>query len=266
MSAGPGSSWRGCGWRPRPCLEFLKAAWIKAQATRRRRPELARQEAAWILAGFAGWLLAARSLPASPSARARARGLLWWAGCGLMLDWHLGMLETPEGRPVRLGAADALTLARAWLAPAVAAQPEPMLLLVGGLTDVADGRIARVTRCTRFGRDLEGLADACFSWAALRGAVRAGGLSPRPAALEQARLLAGTAHASAAYFVAGRAPNPAVRRGGRSAVPLRLGGLVAGGLGRRALADRLVLTGTVMAIDLELRRSQDTRAPAGPTR
>lgn len=118
----------------------------------------------------------------------------------MMLDWHLGMLETPEGRAVGLGAADALTLMRVWLVPAIAGRAEPTLLLLGALSDLADGRVARATRRTRLGRDLEGLVDACFFWAALRGAVRAGDLSPGPAAAERVRLLAGATYSSTVYF------------------------------------------------------------------
>lgn len=252
---------RDCGWRPRALLDFLWAAQTRANLTRRQRPALARQEARWILGGAAGWLVLARLLPRSQIARARDRGLVWWAGCGVMLDWHLGMLETPEGRAVRLGAADGLTLMRAWLVPAIADRAEPTLLLLGALSDLADGRVARATRCTRLGRDLEGVVDACFFWAALRGAVRDGRLSPGPAAVERMRLLAGATYSATVYFAAGRAPDLAVRRSGRAAAPVRLAGLVAGSLGLRALGDRLLLTGTLIATASELRRRREALVP-----
>jgi len=118
------------GWRPRAWVTFVRAAQIRTNLTRHRRPALARQAAAWMLMGAAAWLIAARRLVGSPFARARGRGLIWWGACAVMLDWHLGMLETPEGRTARLGAADALTLARAWLVPAVAERAEPALLLL----------------------------------------------------------------------------------------------------------------------------------------
>jgi phosphatidylglycerophosphate synthase len=246
------------GWRPRALRDFLWAAQVRANATRGRRGALARQEAGWIAIGALAWLAAGR-LPAESSlARAQRRGLIWWAACALMLDWHLGMLETADGRPVGLGAADALTLARAWLVPAVAERADPVLVLLGGLSDVADGRVARATRCTRLGRDLEGLVDACFAGAALRGAARAGGVSLLPVASEGARLIAGTLYASSAYLVAGRAPDPAVRTSGRGAAPLRLAGLVAAGAGRRRVADRLIATATVVAVAELLIRSDVT--------
>ncbi|MGH2895260.1 MAG: CDP-alcohol phosphatidyltransferase family protein, partial [Solirubrobacteraceae bacterium] len=202
---------REAAWTPRATVAFLRAAQTRANLTRRRRPDLGRQEARWMLAGTAAWAISVRALPTGPLARASGRGLLWWGGCALMLDWHLGMLETPDGRPVGLGVPDALTLTRAWLVPAVSQYPHPSLLLIGAATDFADGVMARRTRCTRFGRDLEGLVDACFAAAALRALVRAGALSPLPAALEQARLLAGVAYSTGVYFATGRAPDREVQ-------------------------------------------------------
>lgn len=249
---------RDCGRRPRALVRFLWAAQQRTNSTRRGRPGLARQAGAWTLAGGAGWVLAARLLPSGPFARARASGLIWWAGCAVMLDWHLGMLETPAGSAVGLGPADALTLIRAWLVPAVAQGGQPALLLLGSLTDIADGAVARATRCTRLGRDLEGVVDACFFAAALRGATRAGALSPLPAALERARLLAGGAYVTVAYFAAARAPDPAVPRGGRAGAPVRIAALLAAGLGHRAIADRLLLAGSGVAI-AEVLCSDDAR-------
>ncbi len=191
---------RAARWRPRAQFAFLVAAQARANSTRRRRPALARQERAWTLLGGAAWLVLSRLRSDGVFRRVQTRGLVWWAGCALMLDWHLGLLETPTGRPVRLGPADALTMIRAWLVPAVAEGGDLRLLLIGALTDIGDGRLARATRCTRFGRDLEGVVDACFFLAALRGAVAAGHLAPRVAALERGRLLAGTAYSVGAFF------------------------------------------------------------------
>lgn len=244
---------REAGWSPRAVVDFLRAAQTRANLTRGRRPDLARQEARWMLAGTAAWVMAARVIPNGPLARATGRGLLWWGGCALMVDWHLGMLETPDGRPVGLGVPDALTLTRAWLVPAVAQCPHPLLLLIGAATDFADGVLARRTRCTRFGRDLEGLADACFAAAALRAAARGGALSPLPAALEQTRLLAGVAHSVGVYFINGHAPERAVPGSERGAAPIRMAGLVAGGLGHRQLGDRLLGTGSALAAAAFLR-------------
>ncbi len=249
-------------WSPRAAAAFLRAAQTRANRTRRERPDLARQEARWMLAGVAAWVICTRAAPGGPLARARRRGLLWWGGCALMVDWHLGMLETPDGRPVGLGSPDALTLTRAWLVPAVARYPHPSLLLIAAATDVADGVLARRTRTTRFGRDLEGLADACLTAAALRAAARTGALSPLPAALEQTRLLAGAAYSAGVYFAGGHAPERAVPSRGRGSAPVRMAGLVAAGLGYRQLGDRLLLAGSALAVTSLLATASPARAAA----
>lgn len=252
-SATPGEQWARralrhlaeARWRPSALAGFIAASQERALATRRRREALARQERPWMLAGAMAWPLLARCLPGTAIARAGRSGLLGWAAGAAMLDWHLGMLETPEGREVGLGAADALTLLRAGLVPAVAHPPAPWLVVLGGLTDVADGAVARATRATRLGRDLEGLVDACFAAAVLRGARRTGAISAGAATLERLRLLAGAIYATSTYLIAGRAPDPGARRGSASTGPIRFAGLIAAAFGRRGLADRLLAAGTV---------------------
>jgi phosphatidylglycerophosphate synthase len=165
-----------------------------------------------------------------------------------MLDWHLGMVETEDGRPRPLGPADALTLLRAWLAPAVLDEPLPVLVAVAGASDVLDGILARAGEPTRIGRDLEGLADACFAAAALGGARRRGLVGPAVTAAELARLGAGFAYALAVWFGTAAAPDPALLRAARLTTPVRIGGLVAAGLGRRRLAEALVLGGCVASV------------------
>ena len=97
------------------------------------------------LVGFA-------ALGIEPFRRRLRPGLSGWAVTMAMLDWHLGMLETPDGRPRNLGAADAATLLRAWLVPAVADDPSPLINAVGFATDVLDGQLARASEPTRLGR------------------------------------------------------------------------------------------------------------------
>jgi len=122
--------------------------------------------------------LALAAAGAPPFRRRLRSGLSWWIATAVMLDWHIGMLESEDGRHHNLGPADALTLTRAWLVPVVADTPAPVLVLLGAATDLLDGPIARATVPTRAGRDLEGLVDACFAAGALRGLVRRG-LLPR---------------------------------------------------------------------------------------
>ncbi|MDQ6729692.1 MAG: CDP-alcohol phosphatidyltransferase family protein [Actinomycetota bacterium] len=251
---------REAHWSPRAIAVFLRASQTRATLTRRGRPDLARQELRWMWAGTAAWVMSAWAIPIGPLARSRGRGLLWWGGCALMVDWHLGMLETPDGRPVGLGVPDALTLTRAWLVPAVARCPRPSLLLIGAATDFADGVMARRTRTTRFGRDLEGLVDACFAAAALRAAACTGALSPAPVALEQTRLLAGVAYSAGVYFACGHAPERFVPSRGRGSAPVRMAGLVAAGLGYRRLGDWLLIMGSALAVTALLQNAPPARA------
>ena len=165
-----------------------------------------------------------------------------------MLDWHLGMVETVDGRPRTLGAADACTLVRAWLVPVAADAPSSIVCALALATDGLDGALARAGEPTRLGpRDLERVVDAAFTAAALRGAVRQGWLAPSAATAEGARLVAGGAYAIAAYLGPATPPDPAIRRAARLAMPVRGAGLVAAGLGRRRTAGALVWTWAVVS-------------------
>ena len=191
-------------------------------------------------------------------------GLAWWAAVALMLDWHLGMVETEDGRPRPLGPADALTLARVWLAPAMLDEPRPVLVSLAGASDVLDGVVARAGESTRIGRDLEGLADACFVGAALRGARRRELVGSTVTAAELTRLGAGLGYALAVWFGTAAAPDPAVLRAARLTTPVRIGGLVAAGLGRRRLAETLMLGGCLASVAAVLRAHVRVLACAPP--
>jgi hypothetical protein len=231
---------------PRAIVRFLAASQRRANDVRRRRPELARQSRRWIAVGAAAWAGAAA---AGGPLRARARpGLSWWALTWLMLDWHLGMFETADGRPRPLGPADALTLGRVWLVPIAAAEPTPVVCGLAAASDVLDGVAARATEPTRAGRDLEGLADTCFAVAALRGARRRGWLGGEVVAFEAARLGAGFAYALYVYFGRAAAPDPAVTRAARITTPVRVTGLILAGLGRRRLGTLALAGGSAWSV------------------
>jgi phosphatidylglycerophosphate synthase len=180
---------------------FLADSLSRARTTRARRPELVRQSRRWGAAGLAA------AAPFGP--RATAWWALWWA----MLDWHLGMVETAEGRERRLAPADALTLARVWAAPVVRRHPEPWLVAVGTATDLLDGVLARRAGPTRLGRDFDSTADTLFLGAALRGAAERHGLDARLFDLERARLAIGTAVTLASWFGASQPAPPQGNRG-----------------------------------------------------
>ena len=189
---------------------FLAASWRRSGEIRRARPELARRARGWMAVG--GVLYLAAPVRLRPA-------LAWWAACAVMLDWHLGMFETEDGQPRNLGPADALTLTRAWLVPLALDAPSPVVCLAAAATDTLDGPAARRAGPTRAGRDLEGLVDACFAAAALRGARRRGWLGRGPVAAEHARIARGL-----------RLRRRGLVRAGRAAA----GGAAA----RRALVDR----------------------------
>jgi hypothetical protein len=226
---------------------FVLASQRRANDARRARPELGRQAWGWMAAGAGAWLgLAAGG--AQPFRRRLRAGLGWWAACAVMLDWHLGMVETADGRPRPLGAADALTLSRAWLVPVALDAPTPLVCGIAGASDVLDGRFARAAEPTRIGRDLEGLVDACFGAAALRAGLREGRIGRAVVVAELARLGAGFGYALFLYFGRATAPDPRVTGAARVTTPVRVAGLIAAGLGRRRLAGALVGGGAVGSV------------------
>jgi len=227
---------------PAAVIRFLVASQRRTGQTRRARPALAAQAYGWIALGALAWLsLAATGV--QPFDRRRRSGLAWWAATAVMLDWHLGMVESEDGRPRRLGPADAATLLRVWLVPVAADRPAPLVCVVAFASDGIDGALARRAGPTRIGRDLEGLADACFSAAALRGAVRRRWLGRAAAGAELARLGIGFAYALWVYFGRAQAPDPRVVRAARVTTPLRAAGLVVAGLRWPRTAHLLVSAG-----------------------
>ncbi len=201
---------------------------------------------AWIAAGALAWALPAAA-GRQPFRRRCGSFAAWWGLTWLMLDWHIGMIETEDGTPRNLGPADACTLARVWLVPAAADEPLAWMCAAAFVSDALDGRLARATACTRIGRDLEGLADAAFAAAALRGALRRGWLGRGAAGAELARNAIGLCYALLVWFGSARAPDPRVLHAARATTPLRAGGLVAAGLGRRRLAGALVTSGAALS-------------------
>jgi phosphatidylglycerophosphate synthase len=238
---------RAARFEPAAVGRFLAASRRRAAETRAARPAVARQARRWSAVGAAAWAAPA-ALGVQPLRRRAVPGLAWWGLTALMLDWHLGMVETEDGEPRPLGPADALTLARAWLVPLAAERPGPLVCFVAFASDGLDGALARRTRTTRAGRDLEGVADVAFAAAALRGAVRCGGLSRGPAAIEATRMASGVALSWASYLGRGEPPDAALRNAARATTPVRIAGLAAAGLGRRRIADALVTAGALAGL------------------
>lgn len=247
-------------YSPGAVRSFLGASCRRSAVVRAQRPLLARQARRWELLGAATWLLLAATRR-EPFRRGLLGGLGWWAACVLMLDWHLGMMETEAGEPLSLGVPDALTLVRAWLVPVVAHQPDPLVCAIASITDTFDGFLARRRGPTRAGRDLEGLVDACFGLAALRGARRRGTIGELAVRIEGLRLLAGIALATLIYFGRARAPNRALTGAGRATTALRAGGLIVAGTGCRRAADVAMTGGSVLSIGLAVVQLGRARRP-----
>ena len=243
---------------PAAVLRFLASSQRRAAEVGRRRPDLRRQSRCWLAAGAAAW-----ALPAAAGVepfRSRARGaLMWWALTAVMLDWHLGMVETEDGRARPLGPADALTLGRVWLAPVALASPTPLVCAAGFVSDALDGPLARATSPTRAGRDLEGLADACFATALLLGLRRRGAIGRTASAAELARLGAGLGYSVAVYFGRAEPPDRRLLRAARLTTPMRAGGLLAAGAGRPRLGTALVAAGCCLSVALV---AAELRGPA----
>lgn len=215
----------------------------------RDRPALRRQSWRWLATGALLWCALAVAR-VEPFRSRTGGGLAWWALTALMLDWHLGMVETEDGRPRPLGPADALTLARVWLAPAALAQPTPLLCAAGFATDVLDGQAARATDPTRAGRDLEALADSCFTGAVLLGLRRQNRIGRTASGAELIRLVAGFSYALAVYFGRAQAPDPSLTRAARVTTPVRAGGLIAAAAGSSRLGTALVGAGCAWSVGL----------------
>jgi len=243
---------------------FLLASRLRAAEARADRPALAAQARCASVAGALAWLVLGACGPAAVR-RARFTGPAWWAFVAVMLDWHLGMVETADGEPRPLGPADALTLARAWLVPVAAADPTPAVVLIGAGTDVADGIVARASEPTRLGRDLEGLVDAAFLAAVLCGALRAGLLPRAVVGLEAGRQAAGFAYAVGSYFGRAAPPDAALLHAARAITTARVTALVLAAGGRRRAGATLLAASSVAALGV-LARSVARVTPAGAGR
>jgi phosphatidylglycerophosphate synthase len=156
----------------------------------------------------------------------------------LMVDWHLGMLERPDGRRLAgLGVANTLTLLRAGaipLLPALAPTAFGLAVLGDGLSDVADGCLARARgEASRLGAWLDGAVDGVLlSVAAVVAADRA--LLPIwVAALIVGRYLALWVVIAGVYFATARAPRREGYASGRTLGVVLVVGLTLAALGFR---------------------------------
>lgn len=234
-------------YRPGAWRAFVGSSLERSRAARRDRPVMARQARAWGFAGAGAWIGACAVTRDLGQMRLRpARGLAWWLTVCQMLDWHLGMAEGGDGQPrERLAPADAVTLARFWLVPAVTGAARspcglPAVIAIAGLTDWLDGVLARQRGRTRLGRDLDTTADLALLSAATVAARRADRLSRLGFGALAARNGIGLAVSLGAVF--GRARRPAIRARPWGAL-LRIGGLALATAGSRRAGTLLLVLG-----------------------
>lgn len=166
---------RSARFTPRAWIRFLARSFTRARERRRERQRAHRQVLALGLAGLGAWTgLALAGRPGLAAA-----GGLWWLAVSLMLDWHLGMLERPDGRPLAgLGTANLLSLLRVGFVPVLPTLSPPVLgitVVILGVTDVLDGLLARARdEVTRLGFWLDGSVDSLLLGVAAFVAARAG--------------------------------------------------------------------------------------------
>jgi phosphatidylglycerophosphate synthase len=241
---------RRAGYRPGAWVRFVDGSLKRSRVTRRDRPLLARQGRRWGACGAAAWIVAWRWCRRRRDLRMRlGPGLIWWGLVWQMLDWHLGMVEGGDGAPsAGLSPADAVTLCRFWLVPALpslarSARGLPAAIVIGGLTDWLDGTLARNRGETRLGRDLDTTADLAFLTAAVVSARTAGRLSRVGFWALAARHGIGLGWALGGVF--GRARRPAISARRWGAV-LRVGGLALSAGGRGRLGTIVLVTGSLV--------------------
>jgi hypothetical protein len=248
-------------YRPAAWCVFLARSFERAAAERAARPRLHRQAR---IVGAAG-LAPAVALAAAGRRRRAAIAAAWWASVALMLDWHLGMVEGDDGRPLEgLGTPNLLSLARAALVPVLPELPPPGLglaLMGAAASDVLDGRLARGRgEVSRLGPWLDGAADSVLLGVAATSAG-ARGLIPRGVArLVVARQALPWALGAAWYFTRVAPPPAATRAPARLPGALVWTGLALAGLGRPR-GGRLAALGAVGGVGaLALRVSRAARS------
>ncbi len=195
-------------FRPVAWRRFLQESFARSRRNRRRHARAHRQLLALAGAGLGACIGGAAS--GRPLLASVAGG--WWLLVLLMADWHLGMLERPDGRRLPgLGVANTLTLLRAAavpLLPALAPAALGLAVLATGLTDVADGWLARArAEASRFGAWLDGAVDGVLLSMAAVAAADDALLPGWVAALVLGRYLAPGLVIAGVYFASARAPS-----------------------------------------------------------
>ena len=241
-----GERWTRSALEELRARRFTPAAWarfIGASAARsledlRRRPDLARQGAAAVIGGGVPWL-----------AGRRWGALIWWSAVGAMLLTHIGMVEGPAGeRRSGIGAANAVSLARAWLVPAIAGARDrrvvASLAAVAFVSDALDGPLARARgEETRLGAQMDHAVDVALTMVVADTARRRGWIPTWAAAAVAARYAVPVVAVTVHYFARAEAPPRGRFLPARGAGVLVATGLVGSAFGRRRVCEGLVVAG-----------------------
>jgi cardiolipin synthase len=186
---------------------FLKESLARARQYRRTCVRAHRQ----VLALAGGALAVAVGVAASGRPLLAIVAGAWWGLVLLMTDWHLGMLERPDGtRLAGLGIANTITLLRGGaipLLPILGATAFALAVLAAGVSDIADGLLARSREeATRLGAWLDSSVDGLLRSVAAVAAAERGLLPVWVAALIVTWYLASWAAIAGVYFTTARAP------------------------------------------------------------
>jgi phosphatidylglycerophosphate synthase len=223
---------RTARFRPHAWARFLRSSFARAKLRRLERPRLWLETIALLAVGTAAWA----GIGASGRPGLALAGGLWWLGVCLMLDWHLGMVERPDGRALEgLGLPNLLCLLRAGLVPALPVLSPTALavaLTAAHATDILDGWLARSRdQVTRLGLWLDGAVDGIVLSVAAWALAGSGLLAKWAAGLVVARYAAPWLAVAMHYFARATAPSRAGHVSGRFPGFVALAGLVLAALG-----------------------------------
>lgn len=212
------------GW-----TRFFGDSFSRACEQRQARPRASRETVAAGVAGLVVWGGAA----ASGHRVLALVGAGWWLLVVVLLVLHLGMLETPDGRPVgRLGVPNLLTLGRAGVIPALPALSPWLVawaLLAAVVSDVLDGALARGRGpVTRLGFWLDRTVDGLLVGSAGTALAAAGRLPWWAAALVLLRVALPWL-STPFWFARAWFPTPARHVSGRLSGAVLVAGLAAAG-------------------------------------
>lgn len=244
-------------YRPDAWRAFVAESFERARLDRLAHPHEHRQIVLVGAIGGCAWLAAA---PWSPLVAAIA--IVWWLVVVTMLDWHVGMLQRPDGRPLGgIGAPNLISLARLGAAPVlVGLKPVGIgvAVLICAASDVVDGVLARRhDLVTRLGRWLDGAADGVILVTAVLALTAHGVIAAWVTAIVVARHAAQWTGVAVGYFARGVAPSLDHVVPARATGAVVVAGIVAAPFARGLGATLIVVgaAGGVIAVALTARRA-----------